>query len=161
MTNNEKRNNYVVLKQWIILLHYIILIISNLTISSCAHNVNYTIKKNIPSPGGEFVAVLFLHNGGATTSYSPQVAILRKNEKLQYKKSNAKVFRGYRTKYIDAYWKDERTLVIQHNCLDEYIFKQLEEFQNIKIEYIIATREMIKKEDIDDFEYGDYFRRLY
>jgi hypothetical protein len=125
-------------------------------LSSCISSVDYTIRETVPSPNGEYVAIAFLDNGDSLTSYRPQVSIIRRDEKFCY--TNGKVFSGYRAKYIDIFWKNNDTLIIKHNCLDEYIFKKLEVFNGIKIEYIVATREDIAPEDI---EAGDYIRRKY
>jgi hypothetical protein len=136
-----------------------LLIFFSIFLFSCVNTSHFTIKKTVPSPDGQFFAICFLHNGDATTSYRPQVAIVRKNERFRY--TNGKVFSGYRAKYINAFWKDNSTLIILHNCLEKYIFMQLDEYNGIKIEYIVITSETADTEDITDFENYDYFRQEY
>jgi hypothetical protein len=161
MKTDERKNNHIPVKGPILFMYAFVFFLGGITMSSCVHRINYTMKEEIVSPDGEFIAVLFINNGNSLSSFRPQVSIIRKSESFRYKNPKAKVFVGYRAKYIDAYWKNAATLVIQHNCLDEYIFRKMETFQGIKIEYVLAAREMIQEEDMDDFEYGDYFRRLY
>jgi hypothetical protein len=124
------------------------------------NTAHFTIKQTMPSPDEEYVAVAFLNNGNSLTSYRPYVVILKRNEKLRYTKNKGIVFAGYRSKYVNIFWKSERKLVIEHNCLDEYIFRRTEKYNDIYIEYIQATKESISPDDIKDFEYGDYFNRV-
>jgi hypothetical protein len=161
MIIDERKHNKLILLRKKYLLIYFMLFFNIINLISCTSQIDFTIKKTVPSPDNEFIAVVFLHNGNSLTSYRPQVAIIGKNEKFRYKNKDTKVFVGYRTKYIDAFWKNDSTLVIKHNCLDEYIFKQIKIYNGIKIEYILATRETVNPEDVNDFETGDYFRRKY
>jgi hypothetical protein len=108
---------------------FVLLIIFFLT--SCItenHVLTYVV-----SPDGKFVAVSFLRSAGATTDFSPQVSILKNNKKLSNKSGN--IFIGNHSRYINISWRDDNTLIIEHDCTDNDIFKQVEEFQNLKIEY--------------------------
>jgi hypothetical protein len=113
------------------------------------------------SPNDKYAVVVFLGDQGTLSSYLPKVSIYGKNDKIRYGDKKAEVFVGYRAKYVDAIWKDDTTLLIKHNCLEEYIFKQLDTFADISIEYVIATRETINFNDIKDFEFGEYVKKRY
>jgi hypothetical protein len=134
---------------------YSFLIVFVLTFESCVA-VNH-IKETIPSLDGKYIVILFLRDAGATTDYSPQVSILKNGKKLKNKGGN--IFRGYHSKYLKAYWENNLTLVIYHNCMDEYIFEKVEVFQDITIKYIVPREEDIAPEDINDFRYGERFKK--
>jgi hypothetical protein len=92
------------------------------------------IKEIKPSPDGKFAAIAFIRNGGATTGYSPQISILKNNEKLGNKTGN--IFIGAKSRYISVYWKNNSTLVVQYNSPEDYIYKRVDKFHSIKIKYI-------------------------
>ena len=54
--------------------------------------VKNTIVMNEKSPDGKYAAVAFIRDGGATSSYSPQVTLLLSGDKFRNKIGN--VFRG-------------------------------------------------------------------
>jgi hypothetical protein len=112
----------------------LILFMGALLLNSCfvAENIS---RETIASPDGKYVAVSFIRSVGATTSFSPQVSIIKKNRKLPNKPGN--IFIGNHSKYINIYWKDANTLVVTHDCNDEDIFKKLEVFNDINIEYLM------------------------
>jgi hypothetical protein len=117
-----------------------LIILSIFSFNSCISISENDVKKLIISPDEKFVAVSFIRSSGATTSYSPQVSILPKNKKMPNKPGN--VFIGDNSKYIDIYWKDDNTLLIYHNCKENNIFKRLNVFKKIKIEYIKISNEI-------------------
>ncbi|MDR2746350.1 MAG: hypothetical protein LBB77_02790 [Treponema sp.] len=49
---------------------------------SCVAIDRYTIKKMMPSPNSENIAVIFLGERNTLSSYSPKVSIYRQNEKI-------------------------------------------------------------------------------
>jgi len=116
----------VMMRKWFIALLII------LGMSSCLVTEN-TILKSSMSPDGRFVAMAFLRSAGVTTSYSPQVSILKANKKLPNKPGN--IFIGNHSQYINIVWTDTNTLVIVYDCIDKDVIKMIEEFDDIKIMY--------------------------
>jgi hypothetical protein len=92
------------------------------------------VQKKISSPDGKYIAECFIYNGGATTSYSPQVSLRRSYTIQLHKRGN--IFIGYRSQYVDIEWKNDNTLIIYHDCENENIFKQEGSYGNVHIEYI-------------------------
>lgn len=93
---------------------------------------NDTIKE-LSSPNEKYKAYAFVRDGGATTSYSPQVSILKKSKSLG--NSSGNIFIGYRSQYVDIKWEDDSTLVISYDCSEEEVRKKLTEYNGIKIKY--------------------------
>jgi hypothetical protein len=112
----------------------VILIVSVISGFFFIRVVSRESQKRIVSPGGKYVATSFILNGGATTSYSPQVS-MRKAYTMRIALTG-NIFRGCRSRYIDIEWKDENTLIIYHGCEPENIYQQEETYRDIKIEYI-------------------------
>jgi len=80
-----------------------------------------TLIKEKVSPDGEFKAVAFFTDCGATTPYTANVSVLKASEELPDGKGN--VFRGkYGVPYVDVYWAADTELIIVHRAhLDECI----------------------------------------
>lgn len=93
---------------------------------------NTTIQ-GLSSPNQKYKAYAFLRDGGATTSYSPQVSILKKSKSLG--NSSGNIFIGYRSKYVDIKWEDDSTLVIFYDCDESEVRKKETTFDGIKIKY--------------------------
>lgn len=89
--------------------------------------------KELSSPNGTYKAYAFVRDGGATTSYSPQVSILKKSKSLGNRSGN--IFIGYRSQYVDIKWEDDSTLVISYDCSEEEVSKKVTEFHGVKIRY--------------------------
>jgi hypothetical protein len=117
--------------------YVLIIVYITFSLTGCLSFSNNDIIKKEISPNGKYIAYAFIRNGGATTSYSPQVTILKNNQDLSNKTGN--VFIGYRSKFINIYWKDNETLIIEHSCTDDLIFKSLDIYNNVKIEYIVNS----------------------
>lgn len=94
---------------------------------------NEDIVKEIKSPEGNNVAIAYVEDGGATTSWIPCVAI--KSKKTAFTYGTDIIFVGYRDKYIDIEWKDKDTLNVYYKCKEEDIHKKVEEVDGIKIMY--------------------------
>ena len=94
------------------------------------------IKKVEVSPDGKYTAYAFIRDGGATTSFSPQVSILKKGKELKNESGN--VFVGYHSDYIDIEWDDNNTLIIYHNVSSSDIIKQ--EYEKYSIEIVYNTK---------------------
>lgn len=98
---------------------------------------NNSIVKEIDSPNGNYVAIAFIRDLGATTPYSPQVSLLRKGSKLGNNAGN--IFIGNKSKIIDVVWEDDSTLRVIYNCSDQDIFLQEKEKYGIDIIYTKLT----------------------
>lgn len=92
------------------------------------------VVKRINSPNGKHEAIAFINNAGATTAYSPQVTLKRKWD-IFMDDFSGNIFRGYHSNFIDIYWKDDKTLVIIHSCLQDNIFKQEKNKYGVNILY--------------------------
>ena len=120
---------------------YYIIIIFILFLLSCFNPCHNEIIEIILSPDNEFIAIAFIRDCGTASSYSPQVYILdnsNKNRNVNYNKITGNVFRGNVSKFINIYWKDAKTLIVEHSCTEELIIESLEYYQGIKIEYIVS-----------------------
>lgn len=105
----------------------------SLFLYGCSTEDNNTIVKSIDSPNGNYTAVAFIRDLGATTDYSPQVSIIKKGRKLLNQPGN--VFIGDKSKQIDISWQDDNTLIIFVNCAERDIHLQLTNYKNLNIEY--------------------------
>ena len=77
------------------------------------------VIKTLPAPGGKYKAVIAIYNGGATTSFAPEVFIypINKSHRCRGRKRVPElIFAGYGTNQIDIEWKNDSTLLI---ILDE------------------------------------------
>ena len=102
------------------------------------------IIKEIPSPTGNYKAVIFQRDCGATTGFSTQISIIKINEKLPNKSGNifiadtnhgeapAAPWGGPRVKVT---WKNNNKLVVHYNTKAR-IFKETTPIYRIDIEYI-------------------------
>lgn len=110
----------------------IIILIIILLISGCGVSDNEVVK-SLDSPDGNYTAVAFIRDVGATTAYSPQVSILKKGKTLKNEPGN--IFVGNNSKVIDISWEDDNTLIVFFDCPKRDIYKQEEKFNDIKIKY--------------------------
>jgi len=100
---------------------------------NCSMLVKNTIVMNEKSPDGKYAAVAFIRDGGATSSYSPQVTLLLSGDKFRNKIGN--VFRGEDSREIKVYWQDATTLVVIHNCKKENIMLMENQVYGINVIY--------------------------
>jgi len=114
----------------------ILLLIMGLGLIGCGNMCSNDIVKSIDSADGKYTAIAFIRNGGATTSFSPQVSILKSGKKLGNAAGN--IFIGDHSKFIDISWKDNNTLIITHDCAEKDIFKQEKNKDNISIVYLVG-----------------------
>jgi hypothetical protein len=82
-------------------------------LSGCSNPCLNTIKSEIKSPDGKYIATAFIRDCGATTSFSPQVH-LRPTGKRDALIGN--VFVGNRSDSIRIEWLSSTNLVIFSNC---------------------------------------------
>ena len=88
-----------------------------------------TIVKEVTSPDGAYVATAFIRDCGATTSFSPQVYLRKKGEKLGEK---GNVFIGNHSESINMEWLSSQELRISSDC--EVVRKE-DSFGEIKITF--------------------------
>lgn len=86
-----------------------------------------TIVKEVSSPDGAYVATAFIRDCGATTSFSPQVYLRKKGEKLG---EIGNVFIGNHSQSIKVEWLSSQELRISSDC--EVVRKE-DSFGDIKI----------------------------
>ena len=87
-----------------------------------------TIKSEVKSPDGNYVATAFLNDAGATSSWSPQVHLRRVGERLEHV---GNVFVGYRSPNIQIEWMSASRLVIYCDC---EVIQQVTNYHGITIE---------------------------
>lgn len=90
------------------------------------------IIQKVSSPNGEKVAYLFTRDCGATTSSSPQLSILNKNENLQNKSGNT--FRS--NKDFSIRWLSNMNLQVNYEKNSE-IYEMDKSVNEIEIDYIV------------------------
>lgn len=93
------------------------------------------IVKEINTYDNKYKIVAFIRTAGATTSFSPQVLLLKANKKLS-DSDTGNIFRGNKSKYIDVQWKNENTLIVKYDCSDEDVFEKCTHIKDINIEYL-------------------------
>jgi hypothetical protein len=108
-------------------------------LNSCTNIAENSLNQSLISPNGKYVAVSFIRSVGATTAYSPQVSILRKNKKFS-NKLKGNIFIGNHSKYVNIFWKDSNTLFIIHDCFDDDIFKKVKLFNGVNIKYVMRQK---------------------
>ena len=100
---------------------------------SCNDVAKNNVVKKIATTDGEYTAVAFIRDAGATTPFSPQVSILKKGEK--FGDSNiGNVFIGNKSKDIDIKWEDSKSLIISLKGYEK--IKEENKFEYITIKYI-------------------------
>lgn len=93
-----------------------------------------TVEKEIFSPDKKIKSVYYTKDCGATTNYSSQIKLVKSNiinsDKLIF------IADGYYGT-LNMNWKDDNNLIVScKDCsMSDKIFKQLLEWDNIKIEY--------------------------
>ena len=79
-----------------------------------------TLLAEAPSPDGRLVAVVYLRNCGATTSYSTGIRLLGANEALGDRRGNV-VHGCSGLRQLGAAWEDEATLLVTYDGLEDCI----------------------------------------
>ena len=74
-----------------------------------------TVKQEIKSPDGKYVATAFVRNCGATTDYSAQVDLRKAGRKLS---TIGNVYRGNASPDIEIAWLSSTHLVITSGCME-------------------------------------------
>lgn len=99
----------------------------------CEDMIQNIAVKRLESPNSEYTAIAFIREAGATTSFSPQVSVIKSNQSFKNKAGN--VFRGNHSEYIDIEWIDDSTLKIFYNCGEKDIFKKEVKVYGIRVSY--------------------------
>jgi len=89
--------------------------------------VSVDVKQRVPRPDGKYIAVAQVVDGGATTSWSPQVYIQWHEWRSQ--REEGKVFVGYRSPNITVEWKSDTHLVIYSDCEVRYLVSRIWDIQ--------------------------------
>jgi len=102
---------------------------------SCINICENEIIKIENSPDEKYKAIAFIRTCGATTSFSPQVSILNKNDRFS-NRNKGNIFIGNKSKEIDIHWEDNSNFVVHHNNTNEDIFTQINKYENVNIKFI-------------------------
>ena len=89
------------------------------------------LVKESYSPDGKFKAVAFVRDCGATTSFSPQVSIIKAGKEFKNKPGNA--FRGNKSKDIDVKWVNEQTLLVIHSSKLSWVQNEIDKIYGFKV----------------------------
>lgn len=84
-----------------------------LFLTGCGDPCGNTVKAEIKSPDGKFVATAFIRNCGATTGYSPQVHLRPVGEPVA---EGGNIFIGDHSDEIEIEWASPTQLIIYSNC---------------------------------------------
>jgi len=82
-------------------------------LTGCGDLNTNTIKSELKSPDGKYVATAFIRDAGATTSWSPQVHLRQVGERME---RIGNVFVGYRSPNIQIEWLSSSQLVVYCDC---------------------------------------------
>ncbi len=141
MKNNIKGIDFKALVVFLIFFIIVILVISGLI----ARNEIVEIAK---SPNHQYEAIASLRSAGATTGFSPQVAIVNNYNPLKYLYryllgGNVFIAHGingpygseYLKDHISVEWIDNKTIIISHSNREDEISKEKTKYWNIEIIY--------------------------
>lgn len=95
-------------------------IANSILLLSCGNLCGNDIKKEVVSFDGNYKAIAYIRDCGATTSFSPHISILKAKGKIN-NSSTGNAFQGYGSDEIDIKWKDKDTLIVIHNCSDPWV----------------------------------------
>ena len=98
---------------------------------------NNTIIQEVSSPDNNWKAVMFMRNGGATTPFSYEVSLMKKEESLGNKIGNIWIAdTGGKMGEVqyEVRWEDKKTLLITIYGTPR-IFKKEEKYKEITIRY--------------------------
>ena len=98
---------------------------------------NNEIKRN--NSTGKYTAVLFERDAGATNDLSYQISIINRNNSVGKNAGNIFIceYGNWEQSNIDITWKSNTLIQISYINSGIKIFKKVNEFNNIKIEYIV------------------------
>lgn len=85
------------------------------------------------SPSGDYKAISFLRDCGATTDFSPQVSLLQKDAGLKNTAGN--IFIGNHSTKIKIKWVSSKVLEISHGCLVEDINLMKKSYRDFTVKY--------------------------
>lgn len=90
---------------------------------------NQVITQEIQPDNGSYKLVVFKRDCGATTAYSYQLSVIKKNSQLENSAANIYIS----DHEFNAFWTDKNTIEIRGFSYKEY--KQERKYKGIKIQY--------------------------
>lgn len=135
----KERKMFIILWSVSLCLSFCLLICVPFQLTSFIRNTvtsNKIISENM-SLNGEFKAIIFEREAGATTHKSYQLSILKNSEKLKNETGN--VFISYSS--FDVEWKDNETLVVKIHDEEKEIFKLIKQIKGVEIRYETESKE--------------------
>jgi len=124
-----------------LLISILIIVLALVLIGYFIFRPSYDEVARVTSPNGNYDAVLIELNGGATTSFSYEVYITKKNKNLRFKSSVANFYEAVRSDNaygVNLIWNNQETLTIQYltakeSTLSSEYVKIDDEIINIKL----------------------------
>jgi len=95
-------------------MRFLIIVFAPLAFTGCGDSCSNTIKSEVTSPGGKYVATAFIRDCGATTGSSPQVHLRPVGERMA---RIGNVFVGDHSDNIQIAWLSASQLVIYSDCV--------------------------------------------
>lgn len=111
----------------------ILIVLLPIVFTSCSKLANNYIQKEISSPSGNYKAIVFSREAGATTAFNSQVSIIDSNKQLPDSPGN--IFISDKMNDINMYWTNEKELHIVLLDNKTRIYKMEESFEGIVIVY--------------------------
>ena len=109
-------------------MRFLILIFALLGFTGCGDSCSNTIKSEVASPDGKYVATAFIRDCGATTGFSPQVYLRPVGERMA---RIGNVFVGDHSDKIKIEWLSASQLVIYSDCV---VIRHDTNYHGIRIE---------------------------
>jgi len=138
--NNASKGHVMICKPFSSI---VVLFILLLPLFGCSSDGRNSEISKVDSPDGQYYAVVFVRDEGATTDFSTQVSILRKGSILGGARGNVFTCDSDHGKaislenhsyWLKATWTSPRELVIQYDQRVR-VFKKNEKIMSIKVRY--------------------------
>ena len=95
-------------------MRFLVIFFALVALTGCDNPCSNTIKSEITSPDGKYVATAFIRDCGATTDFSPQVHVRPSGERLA---ETGNVFVGDHSDKVEIEWLSASHLVIYSDCV--------------------------------------------
>ena len=116
----------------IVLRFTIIMLLISVMFSGCSNDLcSNTELQRVASPNGEYAAVIFARNCGATTKEAFHVSIMKPDEKLGYSTGN--VYTSYNRVSLD--WNVDHAMTINGSAEGDDVFKTKTQYKKVGITY--------------------------
>ena len=92
------------------------------------------------SSNNKYDSVLYERDAGATTNLSYQISIIKKGSNLSNKQGNIFICEfneKFDLSFIVMNWKNDNKLTIEYRNVGITIFKKVENWNDVKIEYLV------------------------